>query len=243
MAWTIIDHAGDGGSGASWPEVTIDSTGADLIVVALYNGLDTFDSSTLVDSEANVYVPLTPAESTLNVGLLYCAAPVNDAALLLQWQYLANFTKIAVMAISGSAASPFDVENGASGNSTTAQAGSVTPTVSSALAIAALHHADPISSIDSGYTLVENIDNTWWGGLAYKEVSAATNPEWTATGSNVWSATNAIFKPAGGGGGGRISKLAGEGGGLVGPSKGLVARGAQQQWTRQQSGLYLRRGA
>jgi hypothetical protein len=99
-------------------------------------------------------------------------------------------------AFSGSAASPFDVENGFNGSGTTLQPGSVTPSEANELLITALAFngsGSPLS-INLGFTVIEDANfvsgQSYGVGLAYliQGPAAPVNLTWTRTNSDIMAA-------------------------------------------------------
>ncbi len=185
----------------------IDTTGADLIVIAVSgfaNGSGfCAPGAGLSDSNSNTYTALTRQDSGLHLGsaeyaqLFYKQAPTVGAGM--------TFTcassvapSIAVVAFAGSIATPFDQQNGSTFGTptTTLNTGSVTPGNTNQLLIAAVTTGSAATySVDSGFTISDQIaflsGNNEGLAMAYLiETSiVAQNPTFTFTASSDASAS------------------------------------------------------
>lgn len=192
-----------GGSGGT--STGINTTGADLIVVALeYRKAS---GSNLSDSKGNVWTALTDyqeASSNSAVRMYYCSNPTVGSGHT--FTTTSTFSGIGVVAVSGSrtATSPFDQQNGSTGgtSSNPQGPGSITPSVNGCLVVTGFYQATTGSapSLPSGYNLV----GTWptatafLGGVAYviQTTATATNPGWGPGNVGATYATNvASFMP------------------------------------------------
>ncbi len=253
MSYVLIRHGAAGGSPTSATVTGLDMTGVDLIVIGVscYPG---GGDSAIADSSSNSYtVGVAQVSSSFwSTKLYYLKNPTvtnsmnftaaNGGLSIYPSLYVAGFS--GVRTVGG----PGDASNaGTTGGATSLQTGNANPSESDELFITHLAPGDSTSgfSINSGFTLLDSlpvsIGNYQGGAFAYKiQTSSGTeNPTWSWSGSDAAAACIMTFKDNPSAGGGRIFKLAGEGGGLAGPSRGLVARGAQQQWSRRQSGVYV----
>jgi hypothetical protein len=185
----------------------INTTGANLIVVGVCN----FNDPSLVptDSAINTWTACTPYKSTTAnfyaAQIFYCYSPATSSSHAFGANQTSSYPSIAVMAFSGSAASPFDQENGFGTISsvTSIQPGSVTPTANNEL-IATLvgfgNASSATATADSGFTTTDsigNLSNSVGIGMAYlkQTTAAAVNPAWSWTGSSPENvATIATFK-------------------------------------------------
>lgn len=185
----------------------IDTTGANLIVVAVswFNNAAT----TVSDNQGNTWTALTVRSVASNVTsrLYYCASPTTNASHTFSVSGTSIFPTIAVVAVSGAAASPFDLENGATSSvdATSVQPGSITPSEDGCLVVTGVSTNGTSHSIDSGYTTqAQNYQASvrMGGGLAFliQSTAAATNPTWSWTTASDRAATIASFKPASEGG-------------------------------------------
>lgn len=117
-----------------------------------------------------------------------------------------TFPSISCLAFSGSTATPFDVENGATTvSSTTVQSGSITPGAANELVIAALSMGTANSSItiDGGFStpLTTNFTGGQCEGVGVSYLiqtsAAAANPTWTMGNNSALDASIASFKSSG----------------------------------------------
>lgn len=208
-AFTFLDSVGVGPDTSNVTVTTgaIDTSGADLLVAALsfYT-----PGVTISDNKGNSWTPLTP-EATFTNGtqLAYCRPTSKGGG----HTFTANrasgdFPSVYVLAFSGSNASPFDSESGATatGSPSGVQPGSLTPTVNNSLLISAFGAIfGYASAIDSGFTAQQAVAFIGSVAIAYKiqTTASAENPFWTfnagGTGGpagDKCSSTLAVFKPA-----------------------------------------------
>jgi hypothetical protein len=210
MAFTLIAHAAAGSTNIT--NVTtpaIDTTGADLIVIAYCASAINVDPT---DSKSNTLTGLTASSfSGVVVRLYYIPTPtvgtnhtfsIADAA--------SPGPTLCVTAWSGSAISPFDQQNSGNSSGTTVQTGSLTPSFNNELIIAATAHETgfAVSSIDSSFTISDDIVGVGGqhdgGTQAYfvQNVAGAVNPTFSGDGNNrIWAASIASFKAGAGAGG------------------------------------------
>lgn len=199
------------GNGNQVTTDAIDTTGADLIVVAVggYNG---GGANTLTDSKSNSWTKLTEyvVSTGGQVALFYCQAPtVGSGHTFTGAPVFNSYMVVSVSAWSGSVSTPFDAENGASGSTvTTLQPGAVSPGADNELVITAVvwQFLSSTMSINGGFSISDQVDfNTSFGGaMAYlvQTTAASANPTWTFSVAEFEAATGiACFKAAGGGGG------------------------------------------
>lgn len=206
MTFSLITNTGK--TGASSSTVTtnaVDTTGANLIVVAVgsYDGLT---AEALTDSKGNTWTALTAYRRVGDdrVRLYYCYGPTVGSGHTFTFAATNSFSSIAVQAWSGAASSPHDQENGANAAASTIATGSVTPSENDEILVsAAVNEAGTISSIDSSFT-TSNLQAAAGGlaygvGMAYKiqTTAGAENPTWTLPSSQKTAATISTFKAAG----------------------------------------------
>lgn len=170
---------------------SIDTTGANLIVVSIY--YYTGSSLTVTDSKSNTWTALTSRGSTILAKQYYCAGATVGSGHTFTLSGIASYSGIAVAAFSGANASPFDTESGASAT----QPGSITPAVANELFVTAWGRNDATTlTINSSFTIAEQTayapGDGFSVGLAYKISSGAENPTMnTDDGTSM-----AAFKPA-----------------------------------------------
>lgn len=172
----------------------VDTTGANLIVLGV---VSSSAPPTLSDNKGNTYTLLTQqSNGGAWSGIAYCAGPIVGTGHT--FTINGGVPAIDVEWYSGAASSPFDVENGASGNAT--QPGSVTPSQPNSLVVCVAGGSDTGAlTIDSGFTITNQTPLA--GGVHYSLAMAylietsivAQNPSWNTTTS---AAEIAVFKPA-----------------------------------------------
>lgn len=195
------------GNAASITTSAIDTTGATFIVVA-FDQLDAETLALVTDNKGNLWTALTARDSGgagPETQLVYCISPTVGAGHTFTVSTVSPFLvgHIAVQAWNGGTGT-FDVQNG--GNpafGTTAQPGSVTPSVNNSLIITSIS-ADNDSAlpltINSGFTVSDSMKGSglYLFGMAYfvQGTAAAINPTWSwaGTGSDI-AAAIATFKP------------------------------------------------
>lgn len=213
MAFSLVAHT-IAGSSVNAPVTTsaIDTTGATLLVVEIADF--TTGSTTLTDSKGNTWQGRTRKSDAGGAGcrLYDCVTPtVGSGHTFTATPTGTSVPSFAIMAWSGSAASPFDRENG---TGSSLSPGSVTPAADNALVIQALDHEATAGaiSINSGYTIADVIGivggSHFGSAFAYivQSTATATNPAWTTGGAaNLSSSVCAVYLAATGGGGGTVS--------------------------------------
>jgi hypothetical protein len=186
---------------------SLDTTGATLLVaVCTYAGSPTG----VTDSKGNTWTALTAyANSGVTTRIYYVNS--NTPTVGTGHTFTLNGTGIAavinVVAFSGTASSPFDLENGANSlSASTIQPGSVTPTANDSIIVTGFSGGNTFggaATINSGFTITDQSPLT--GGVNYGSAAAyliqgtlaAVNPTWTlgSTVSNIASSV-AVFKKA-----------------------------------------------
>lgn len=202
MSWTLVNHLitnNTTSSGVTSSEA--DFTGSDLIIGVLewYTGDVTPNFS---DSLDNVWTLLTPQVNTNGTGLAmyYCVNP--NVGPTETFESDNQYANVAAVGFSGAGSSPFDQTDGAAGTGGTIQAGSVTPSASGELIIAAVAvgQGSGAISIDSGFTITDSglfAPAPFGLALAYliQTSAAPVNPTWTIPSGGFGSgATTATFK-------------------------------------------------
>lgn len=196
--------------GNTFTSAGIDTSGADLLVVAA--SWFTSVEPALSDSLGNTWTPLTQHSiaAAIEARLFYVRPGANvGSGHTFTLTETGFYGVLGVLALSGSVASPFDVENGATVDpGTSLQTGSVTPTEDNELIVAVMG-LDAVGSniaIDGGFTLQHSVD---YVNAQHQAFGLATLIQTTATAANpTWSWTNSVrsavgiasFKAAAGGG-------------------------------------------
>lgn len=204
MAWSLIASAS-----AQNTTSGVDTTGADLIILSV--GQSTSGSTTPSDSKSNTWTALTKSNGVSDgaTRIYYCYNPTVGTGHTFSAGL--SYTVVSFHAFSGSASSPFDVENGnGTASGSTMPTGSITPSVDGELIIAALGMGNTTTgtTIDSSFTgtVVTEATGyvTYGGGQAYfiQSTAGAINPAWSsATGfSSAYAAAIASFKVSAGSG-------------------------------------------
>lgn len=186
----------------------INTTAANLIVIAVSAASSAGDSIYPSDSQSNTWTGLTWRDSGVGGGnsvrIFYCYAPTTNSSHTFSFPHSSSYATILVMAFSGMASSPFDVEGGNAFTSavTSFPSGSVTPSQANTIVITALAVGDlsTAPSIDSGFTVQcvgPGVGGSSWAGAAgYKVLTAASaqNPTWTTAASSIGATSTAVFK-------------------------------------------------
>jgi hypothetical protein len=214
-AFTVINSVSAGAvAGANVTTGSVNMNGADLIVcgTASYNGATIV---TVSDSHSNTYSYRTTyndsdGDSFLRIAYVQGAGVGTSGMTFTSSSSGTSYSSIACLGVSGSLASPYDVENGATALSsiTSLQPGSVTPSVTDDLFVTVIddQFGNGTFSINSGFTIDQSVatSNTNHIGIALahkiKTDALAENPTWSwpnaTTGVNVTQA--AFLKGAGG---------------------------------------------
>lgn len=195
MAWTLVASAIADGTTSS-----IDTTGADLLVAVVAGNVDPL---TVSDNKSNTWTGLT--QQTQSGSLLGRLFYVRGGTVGTGHTFDAgaSFRTVGVLAFSGSATSPFDQQNGATGSSALST-GSITPTEDNELVIAgwALGNDANTFSVSGSFTV--QVANTAVSGVTYgaalayliQTTAAAANPALTWSGGGASAAMIASFKMA-----------------------------------------------
>lgn len=196
-------HTFFGGASGGGTTPAIDTTGADLIVLGIVSSAG-FAAPT--DNKGNTWTPRTSQSSSQQrVQLYYCHNPTVGAGHT--FTSTGSFEGIYVEAFSGSAASPYDQESGATsgaGGLHTIQPGSITPAEDNELFVVMCGNESAIGftqTIDQSFTITDQFNlssPTWGAGMAYliQGSAAARNPTWTQSGSGTICIVMATFKTA-----------------------------------------------
>lgn len=179
-----------------------DTAGATLVVVAAVY-YPAGGAHAVTDSKGNTWTALSESVGAGGVRLYYNSAPVVGAGHTFTLASEGNiFPTIAVLALSGTHATPVGGQNTAvSSASVTLQPGSVTPAIANSVVITGINVFTGTSLLaNGGYTVVASsfVDSlSLGGGLAYliQTTPVATNPTWSWTTANDAAAVIAAFKP------------------------------------------------
>jgi hypothetical protein len=205
-AFSLVAHTG-GALGLNPQRVTsaIDTTGANFLVAVLVsnNGSGAFLNT---DSKSNTWTALTAKTQAAGsqVQMYYCVpipAKVGSGHTVTFDASSSFYASGYFAAFSGSAAAPFDVQNGATNTSATMSPGSITPSFSDELVISGIGmHVSGAPTVDASMTVLDSngflSGNYFGGGMAYKiqTAAAAINPVWTMGSSDKTACVIASFK-------------------------------------------------
>ena len=207
MAYSLINQV-SGGNNLGITTSAIDTTGADLIVIAYcIQGSGTLSIS---DNKSNTYTLAedpNPGAGVDNCVIYYCQGPTVGAGHTFSASGV-NFACMHVAAYAGSVTTPLDQKNGLANGSggTSIQPGSVTPATNNQLVVTGVESASfgGTASINGGFTITTQSDfnatghSEVAGGQAYliQTTATAANPTWSWA-SNVGRGSSIVtFKAA-----------------------------------------------
>lgn len=208
----FISAAGAAASGANSATAgSLDSTGANLIVVMTAYDNSFAGTPTVADSKSNSWTALQRQNASLgNAGQLFysntTASPTVGTGHTFSITGTNTFPAIVVATFKQAVTSPFDQQNGAGdlGLTTHPIGGSVTPGSNNELIITGCTYGAALAtdtvSVDSGFTIAAHVAalvGTSYGcGLAWLKQGTlgAVNPTWTISLSDHWTCENATFK-------------------------------------------------
>ena len=203
MTWALVASTSATPGAGGGATAAINTTGANLIVVEVSE----YGGGTFSDSNSNVWTTIGPyAGGSSSLFLYVCVVPTVGVGHTFSYVGGDPYPSINVLAFSGSIGSgTYDQVNHATGSSVTSQAaGSITPSVSGSLVIAALAFDAVISgqaiSVGTIQEFVQQANSAHQGGaIAYYVQSAAApiNPDWTWANSSNAAAVVLSFEPGG----------------------------------------------
>jgi hypothetical protein len=195
---TVIVAAGQA-IGRDAGTVTLDTTGADRIVVHL-STYAVAGPPKVRDSFGNTYTALTPATLPPTASLLYdCARPIVGAAHEVRFTGVGSYALLTVLAVSGTAAAPPVVQAQATTTGSSLRVGAVTPIRAGGLIVTGLSLGGGSGiGLTAGFTpliLPYSSGHNMGGGLGYRipTAPAVIAPTWTWTGPTAAAATLAVF--------------------------------------------------
>jgi hypothetical protein len=212
VAYALISHRADNLGANGGTSGTFNSTGADLIVVAVsYN--NTGAGLTLTDSASNTWtsIAIYTAAPYEELQAWYCHGPTTSASHTVSFGGASSACSVNVSSWSGSAASSLDQHSGAAGTGLTTQsAGSITPTSDNALVLAfcTVADANTATTTTSGFT-PSGSDSTWQtAGVSFQNngisqdyqiqtTATAVNPSWSSGAATAMTAMSTSFLTAG----------------------------------------------
>jgi Tfp pilus assembly protein PilW len=198
-----VAHTGKGGTANGVTSDAIDTTAANFLVICAGGS----GTRTISDSLGNTWTALTARVGSFgnSTRIHYCYSPTTGGAHTFSVAGTGTYPSIFVLAFSGVAASPFDVESGGGASTpwTTVAPGAATPSQANSLAITSIYGASfgSTPTINGGYTVSDYTPgsggNSYAGAAAWQVLTAssAQNPTWTAPSSQAeGAAALAIFK-------------------------------------------------
>jgi hypothetical protein len=201
MGWTLIGHTYYAGSTGGGVTGSVNWTGADLIIIHATS----HNTPVVSDSKGNTWtagVAQYPAGAGGGYGgsqLWWCEKPTVGSGQTFEVALSSGYISFEVIAFSGSASSPFDVQGGAvTATGPPLATGSISPSQNGELIITGLgYFGGTLSAPPSGFTLADQADYASRGSaLAYQIQSAAAgiSAAWTMAGGLDAGATIASFK-------------------------------------------------
>lgn len=198
MAIALVSNISRHGTGTTG---SIDTSGASLLTAAV-GWTTTSGAFVLTDSKSNVWMPFGGTTATFTSSHLtfyVCFQPTVGSGHTFT---IGGASSVCVAAFSGTATA-FSFDNGRANdaNSTSVQAGSITPSVNNCLVIAAIAYRDTTAlSINGGFTITNQeafISGSAVGsGLAYlvQTTATAANPTWSWTNTALSSSLITAFQ-------------------------------------------------
>lgn len=209
MSWTLVDSGSAAASDPDTATVTINTIGADLIVVIVgwFADLGGTSEPTLTDDEANTWIDLE-AQISNDCGLKfsYCIAPDTHAAHGFDVSGIGTYPMVAVAAWDATGTVTIAGFNGNfnSVNGTTGQPGAVSPVgpnANGSLIVTGLCTTDESHDINGLFAVLEDVDVvpavTMGGALAsmVQAIAGSVNPTWSwLSGSNYASSIAAFVE-------------------------------------------------
>jgi hypothetical protein len=198
-AYTFITSASavEADSGSSALTTAKNTTGATFIILAVANYSSEADggyTTAVTDSKGNTWTALPeciPGGGQRHcVRMFYCFSPTTDASHTFHVT-VGSYPQIAMIAFSGGGSHTVDTSTCAASGTTTPQPGAISAATDELLITAGCAASGlGFSSIDSSFTLQENVPTSPNGGnsmaLAYYSVpsAASKNPTWTVAANN-----------------------------------------------------------
>lgn len=220
MAYSLISTKAGSFAGSGGTTSSVDTSGADFLVVVV-NYHSSFTGATpLSDSKGNSWTLMRTEVASPDTVRVYWCTPGSNVGTGHTFSTTTGFSNIFAYAFSGSrtASSPADQQNGGNANAASVASGSITPSANDCLVIAAYGGFNPgaaptITTGGSGFTTPTGFSiatgTSEAGASAYKiqTTASAENTTWTST-SSVWSAAIIVsFLPPAAAGGGRTNRL------------------------------------
>lgn len=188
MAIAFIDSTIAEGSGAT--SGSIDTTGANLIVVCVGSNYSGPQVSAITDSKSNTWTALTGRGAVAKGRIFYCLNPTVGSGHT--FTNSADGDRLFALAFSG-----VDSYENDSGAADADQPGSLTPSLDGSLLVTMMRDFAGNLSINSGFTIAE-LDSGNDSGAAYliQLTAAAVNPTWSGNSGGDRVVAMASFLPA-----------------------------------------------
>lgn len=181
----VVAHVVTGGTSGGVTSASVDTTGANLIVLAVCGYLS---NPTPTDSKGNTWTLMTTNDGAMSarVRMYYCVSPTVGSGHT--FSSGAAYASIGAIALSGMSGG-LDVQSaGAATSSTTSAPGSITTTQANTVLVSCTGFdvTGTTVSIDNSLTITDQIDNSggnYYGfAMSYKVLTA------TATAGATWTA-------------------------------------------------------
>ena len=202
----LIASVEENGTANTVTTASINTTGANLIVVNVAWFYDVSVDPDVTDSKGNTYTKLTRSTiSNATNTLFYCYGGTVGSGHTFTFAGTTTYPSIQVIAISNIAAAPFDQQNGNTAASpSTLTTGSITPSQANTVAVigVAFETAAGTPTVNtSGFSTpvasAYDAGNSYGGAISYKVLTTADalNPEWAFSPSQTRAAARiANFK-------------------------------------------------
>lgn len=197
MAYSLIANTFSPGASGGSTTPSINTTGADLIVVGIVQ--TRLNTATLTDSKSNIWTAIGTLQNSGQeaVQLFYCSPPTVGSGHTFTVTGTSSFSSAFVQAFSGSASTPLDQQTGNNSGAAALSiaSGSITPTQDNEVICVMYGNEGSAGSqaMDSGVTItdIQGISGPAWGSsMGYKVQTAAAAIN--VTGSTATNATNSI---------------------------------------------------
>jgi hypothetical protein len=212
MAIALVAETDDEGGSGGATLSAIDTTGASLLIAVLSCWAGGVSAATVpTDSKSNTWTALTARGGAAAwTRIFYSVNPSVGTGHTMTWSDASSFPVQYFAAFSGvDTSSPFDQQNGATGNAPLST-GAVVPSTDGQLIITGFSWDGSSGGITgpSGYTALGSYEyesggsnEGAWAGYLIQTTAASTNPELGLVNGRASAGAVATFKAAGGGGG------------------------------------------
>ncbi len=214
MAYSLIStKAGTFGS-TGGTTGTVDTSGADFLVVVVNYHNSFVGATPLSDSKGNSWTLERTETGGPDTVRIYWCTPGSNVGTGHTFSTTTGFSNIFAYAFSGSrtATSPYDQENGGNANAAAVATGSITPSANNCLVITGYGGFNPGTTpsmtsggtnftIPTGFAIPTSTSESGASSYSIQTTATAENVTWTSTGG-AWSAAVIVsfFEPASGGG-------------------------------------------